>query len=362
MINDKKILKNLVEKYGKDEVLNTINEAFKSSQLSKFAKSIKDERREAKAAADARRLERNDKAYRYHYNGEDVEMDQFFYGMNRDNKGAGDKDAYLRTGQDIQRSYEREIHDIIPSLNTLFDTYGGNFIKWSEIEDTDFAGPFEPEYAGKYTRDTYNMTKVIFWILKNGRVAAITTGKNVIYARDMFKGWSGSRRRGSYSANPKDLAKDDRIDSAYVINLKGKSDLTNRYKMHSDRLLSRRDMIENTPEQNAQIVKNNIERYKRIIAKNKLTQYDEIDKSVRNAIKDIAKYISLDDSNLKVVFKLNKQVQTLLSFYDDFLYYKKNIETMSGSDASWNQRYIKENAANIKSVISDINKLLEENK
>ena len=357
MTNDKRILRNLVAKYGKEEVLNTINEAFKSSQLNKFAKSIKDERREEKAGADARRMERNDKAYRFHYKGEDVDMDKYFFGMDSRNQGTANKDAYLRTGEDVQREYERELRDIIPSLDDLFDKYGANFIKWSEIEDTDFDGPFEPQYAGKYTRDSYNMQKVVFWVFKDGRVAAISTGKNVIYARDMFKSFSGGRR-SIYGVAAKDLATDNRIDKVYVINLKGKSDLTDRYALHNKRVLSRRDRIENTPEQNEQIVKDNIERYKRIIAKNNLSKYDAVDKSVRNTIKDIAKYISLDDSDLKIVYKLNKKIEEMLSAYDMFLYYKKDIETMSGSDASWNQREIINYTTKIKSTINDINKLI----
>ena len=52
----------------------------------------------------------------------------------------------------------------------------------------------------------------------------------------------------------------------------------------------------------------------------------------------------------------------MLSAYDMFLYHKKNIETMRGYDASWNQKEINEYTTKIKSIINDINKLLKEDK
>lgn len=312
----------LIEKYGAKTVKNKINEAFKSSKMNKYAKDIEDEHRSAKDVAVANRKERMDQAYKYHYKGDVDKIDGIH--VYPWSKGKADRDAYEYDVRRIQQEYDTEIDSIIPNFKDLFKIYGMQFVDWSRVEDIDFTEYDIPQAALKFTRGNYFYKFIVFWEDENGKIAAITHGTDVIWAR-------GIRRHVMHSLKAKDILDNLTIDKAYVVNVKNKN---NRHEIRYKRQSAQQGMLLNTPEQNAKIIANNIERYKSIIAKNNISKFDDVDRNVRNAMKDIYRFIGNEanfDDNFADIEKLQKLSGNLLSEYKVFLRYKSYVENEDGT-------------------------------
>jgi len=319
---DKQILKTLIEKYGKKELNSYINEAFKSDILRSIDKSNKEKNERIRRAADDARNARVQRANKFHYDGEDgldnQSAHEYLWGMDSRFKGKGDRDAYMRTTDDISRMYKRDLEKIKPNIKLLFNKYGANDIKWSEVTDNDFIS-LTPAAARKYTRDNYRDKFILFWIDKENGLYAITNGKVVAWTIKELDDWK-------HGSKVSDIASYGDALKVYVLRINGDNDPINgRVKQHGARELNRRDSIENTPQQNARIAAQNVERYKRIIAENNLTKFDSVDKDVRNMVKASGVYISQDDADLNVVVTLGTRIKEMLSYYSEFLRLKNYV-------------------------------------
>ena len=124
-------------------------------------------------------------------------------------------------------------------------------------------------------------------------------------------------------------------------------------------------MIDRNEATNDQIRSENIARYKRIIAQNHIEKFDKVDKDVRAAIKNSAKFFT-DSDDMKSVFKLNKLIEKLLVYYESFCHNRDRLKNLSSdSDKSqWSfnaddyNYVLSEKISNINDVIKEINTLL----
>lgn len=96
----------------------------------------------------------------------------------------------------------------------------------------------------------------------------------------------------------------DSADSAIIINWTI-DDLTAKYRKQVNRRKSREGMVHNTPEYYEEVARENIERYKKIIAQNKAANknkdFDQIDKDVETIVQAAFKYAQ----NIRKNFKPN---------------------------------------------------------
>ena len=86
-MNDKMLLNNLVKKYGKDKVLEVVNEAFKSDRMRNYDDKIRKHNKGITDKAKADRMSRMDRLYKKYYDpenfdGDNSNLDKKFGGKN----------------------------------------------------------------------------------------------------------------------------------------------------------------------------------------------------------------------------------------------------------------------------------------
>lgn len=323
-MNDRKILNNLLEKYGKDELLNVINEAFKSDRMRNYDDRIRKHNKGIADKAKADRLSRMDRLYKKYYDPENFDGDN------------SDLDYYNTISDDPETNryrYEHAAHDIqykfnefmrknkITSLNSILKKYVLTYIDWSNVSDEDFI-QIDKSKIRKYTR-SWNF--VVFWEDHNGDIFAITREKHVLYIRKSLK---VKGRYNDDNTKIKDLIEDGNVGGAIVLDV-SKFDTRSLKASRED---ARRGMIDRTEGQNERIRKENINRYRRIIAQNNISKFDVIDRDVRSAVKKFAAFTSNDDADLNIVLKANKLVGELLSYYANFTEHRADLKKSSSAN------------------------------
>ena len=92
-----------------------------------------------------------------------------------------------------------------------------------------------------------------------------------------------------------------------------------RFDLQNQRRVAYQGTIENTPEQNAEIAKANVERYKQIVAQNGVTKYLDADDIMEDASKLLIK-VTRDARKAEKVdmWDINKCYETLIKCYMEF--------------------------------------------
>ena len=322
-MNDKRILSALVEKYGKDKVLEVVNEAFKSDRMRNYDDRIRKHNKGIADKASADRLSRMDRLYKKYYDPDNFDGDNNYLDYNvRSDNPETNRRRYENGASDIQYAFDRFMRDNkIDSLHSILNKYGLNYIDWHNVSDEDFI-QVDKSKIRKYTR-SWNF--VVFWEDRDGNIFAITREKSILYIRRSL------RTKGSWNTDNtkiKDLIEDGNVGGAIVLDV-SKFDTSS---LKASRSNARRDMIDRTKNQNEQIRQKNINRYKRIIAQNNISKFDVIDKDVRNAVKNFAAFTSTDDADLNVVLKANKLVSELLTYYANFTDHRNDLKKSSSAD------------------------------
>ncbi len=285
-----------------------IKEAFNSNILRGIEKGLSTEHREGRAKAAARKNNRLERAKRFHVDGEDVDTNDLFHTWPED-KGKNNEYSHNQTISSIEYDYKSEINNLMPNIKEIFSRSTLNFVDWDKVSDDDFIS-LEPADVRKYGRDNYYGTHILFWIDDKDRLAAVSTGKFIIWARNNYR-W---RERDKFS----DLMTDKYMKTVFVLNTQNNNTANKRA---IERRTNRYGRLENTEEQNRIIAANNIERYKSIIAKNNISKFDDTDRVVKVALKLTTKFfIDTDnitpDNALSVqqrVVKVNKLIENILS-------------------------------------------------
>ena len=329
--SDKATLDNLVEKYGKTEILKKIDEAFSSSKLQNYDAAIRKNNRDVEAKAQNDRREKMDRLYKQHYDRKNFEGPRVGYYDYVEDDAERNRRYYEWNAKDVQDNFKKFItKNKLESLNSLLKKYGLHTIDWSNVQDDDF-GETTKERARKFARNNYYGVYILFWEDSDGRIFAITSGTNVLHVRYPL------RVKGKWNTDDtkvKDLIEDPNVETVYVLNV------GDHYKNWSNKRLERNTaksgMQNRTASENDNIRNENINRYKRIIAQNNISKFDIIDKTVRKAVKDAATYYSLDDANLNVVFKIGKKVEAMLSQYSEFCRVRSQVKSAdSTNDSRW---------------------------
>lgn len=322
-MNDKRILGALLEKYGKDKVLEVVNEAFKSDRMRNYDDRIRKHNKGIADKAKADRLSRMDRLYKKYYDPKNFDGNNNYLDYNvRSDDPEINRRRYENGASDIQYAFNNFMRDNkINSLHSILNKYGLNYIDWHNVSDEDFI-QVDKSKVRKYTRD---WNYVVFWEDKNDNIFAITREKSILYIRRSLK---TKGRWHSDNTKIKDLIEDGNVGGAIVLDV-SKFDTSS---LKTSRSNARYGMIDRTPQQNDRIRIENINRYKRIIAQNNISKFDVIDKDVRNAVKKFATFTSNDDADLNVVFKANKLVGELLSYYADFTEHRRDLKKSSSTN------------------------------
>lgn len=332
---DRQILENLINKYGKDVILKTVNEAFKSDVMRKFDNGIRRKNAQVKDDAFKQRHDKMGRLYKKHFDSSSDDMDMRFdhdlgyYGEPGDNS----RENYEKNAQYIQRDFESYIRkNSVDSLNTVLKGFGFYDIDWFNITNDDFI-EVPKNKVRKYTRGAEWDNYIVFWVDTDDEIFAVSRGTDVKYVKRPL------RRSGKWNTDATKVI--DLIDSE---NVEKTLVLTNLSKFHNERVNksiarsnARKDVVERTAAYNEAIRKTNIARYKRIIAQNNINKFDAVDRSVRAALKRVSDYYLKDDCDFSVVRNANKIIDRILTSYESFC---DNRETVKKGD-SYHDNYAK---------------------
>lgn len=351
-MKDRDILQKLVTKYGKDVVLDTINEAFSSDKLQGYASGIKKHNNGIENKAKSDRLSKMDRLYKRHYDVDNFDGDTRDLGWrDRHDDPEENRKRYEENARYISYDFDSYIRDHkLDSFKVMMNRYGLGDIDWSEVKDADF-GEMDKYDAKRLARNPRWNQYILFWERHDGSIYAISRGSVVVYVK---------RPIGFYRDEPKikDLVDNSNVARVFCLDISKIEKL--RDKKQTDRRVARNGMIDRNEATNDQIRYENIARYKRIIAQNHIDKFDKVDKDVRTAIKTSAKFFT-DSDDMKSVFKLNKLIERLLVYYESFCYNRDRLNNLSSaSDKSrWNYNADDYNSA-LSAKISDINDVIEE--
>lgn len=320
-MKDLKTLRTLVEKYGAATIKSEINEAFKSDFIRKVDNKFKKEYTEKGAEARAKREDKLDRARRWHFDGEDVDIHDLY---NTVDKGARNEEAYKSTVQWINYDFDNEINSakLVKSLKSLFNRFGLNFVEWSKVEDINI-GQCAPMDAIKYSRRDKEFKFIVFWEDENDGIIAITSGPSIVWAKRTYRDYKSREL-------VRDIAMDWRTDKAYILDVR---QYNKRHEKSNDRKNARYGQILNTPEDNRAIARENINRYKMIIAKNKIEKFDNIDRDVKQILKDSTEFykafdnISADNVGdyITATHRVSELVKKVLARYHAFCVRRKTL-------------------------------------
>ena len=159
---------------------------------------------------------------------------------------------------------------------------------------------------------------------KQNEFSALIYGKHYI---NLYSGYDFGRRRGSKSTELIDMCK-----KAGEIMVFRMSEAFRTEDLRIDRRRSREGMIENNEDQNRKIARENIERYKKIVAKNRANRdkdFEEIDKQVEDIIMRVLKASQISHRDPSKISYL--QVQRFNEWiYDDIKYYNHQQYSKTG--------------------------------
>ena len=363
-MKDRNILKSLLEKYGKDELINAVNEAFKSSKLLNYTDAVKKHNKAVidKAAADRKeRVEKLNRKYfdPSNYEGDDAYTKRYFYDYDPEDE-VSKRRRYDWSIESIKRDFNSFIDNgKLEELNKYFNRYGFNSVDWSQVTDEDFV-EIDKSQARKYARDTRWSEFILFWEDEAGKVFAVSRGTTVLYTIESLR---VKGRWGVDNTKIKDLIESPKTVKVFALNVQ-KHDAT-RNEKEIQRKLNRHGRMLRTEDENKEIRNQNIKRYKRIIAQNNIEKFDVIDKTVRKTVKDCATYYLEDDSDLNTVKKIGSEVDKLLVFYANFCDNRNKVksadtksDTSRWASASEYNRNVKKFANYINDQVNKIYEML----
>lgn len=300
-----------------------INEAFASDKLRTYDTDIRNHNRKVNAAAAADRLSKMERLYKRHFDTKNFDGDTEGLGwQDRVDDPEDNRRRYMNNANEIQYDFERYILDHkFASFSDMVTYYGLNDIPWSDVKDADFREMDKVE-AKKLARNPRWGQFIIFWERHNGTIYAISRGSTVVYCSSVRPGRCNDIK-------VKDLVDNNNVARAFVLDISKTA--YRRNAKRADRRAARDGMIDRNKETNDRIRQENIARYKRIIAQNSVNRFDMVDKNVRTAIKNSAKFFT-DSDDMKLVFKLNKLVETLLVEYESFCNVRDGLKRLNSID------------------------------
>lgn len=327
---DRHLLKMLIDKYGKDIVLEQVNEAFNSDVMRKFDAGIRRKNAQVKDDAIKQRHDKMGRLYKKHFDSSRDDMDMRFdhdlgcYGEPGDNS----RENYEKNAQYIQRDFESYIrNNSVDSLNTILKGFGFYDIDWHNITNDDFI-EVPKNKVRKYTRGAEWDNYIVFWVDDNDEIFAVSRGTDVKYTKRAL------RREGRRSFDATKV-----IDLIDAPNVEKTLVLTNLSKFRNERVNksvarhdARKGVVERTDAYNEEVRKLNLARYKRIIAQNNVNKFDAVDNDVRGAVRRLADYCLMDDCDFSVVRNANKLIDEILSSYEKFC---DNRATVKKGDSTY---------------------------
>jgi hypothetical protein len=141
--------------------------------------------------------------------------------------------------------------------------------------------------------------KQMYTNIISDRKKILSLDNNLIYSRGSFIR-SGGKWLETTTTELMNYV--DNADSAIIINWTN-AELDSKFRKRIDRRKSREGMVHNTPEYYEEVARENIERYKKIIAQNKAANknkdFDQIDKDVETIVQAAFKYAQNIRKNYK---------------------------------------------------------------
>lgn len=132
--------------------------------------------------------------------------------------------------------------------------------------------------------------------------------------------------------------------------------ISDRFNLQNSRRVAYMGTIENTPEQNAEIAKANIERYKQIVAQNGTTKYLDADDVMEEATKLMIKATKdarkTEDVNM---WDINKCYETLVKYYMEFS--NRWFDVKKGSSYEFQRKELKEKYELVKTQYEELKRL-----
>lgn len=212
-----------------------------------------------------------------------------------------------------------KLAEYLKTKNKSFKGIFGNGYSWDKITSKDVLS-----FEHGFTDEAKKACNMILYSRKSGII--VTFDRNGNY-RDIFKGKyhydiSDSSYRFGRSGNMTTNEILDELKYASEIIVIYFTQAMTTYDLQRDRRASREGMITNTEDQNRKIARENIERYKKIVAQNKANKdkdFEEIDKQVENIIMRVLKASQIshrDPSKISIiqVSRLNEWI------YDEVRY------------------------------------------
>lgn len=322
-MSDRKILNNLLEKYGKDELLNVINEAFSSDKLQGYASRIKKHNNEIENKAKSDRLSKMDRLYKRHYDVANFDGDTRDLGWrDRHDDPEENRKRYEENARHISYDFDSYIRNHkLDSFKSMMHRYGLGDIDWAEVKDADF-GEMDKYDAKRLARNPRWNQYILFWERHDGSIYAISRGSVVVYVK----------RSGYFKdeVKIKDLVDNNNVAKVFVLDI-SKTGKT-RDSKQANRRSARHGMLDRNEETNDMIRRENIARYRRIIAQNHIDKFDKVDNDVRSAIRRSSKAFDFVDADLKMIFKLNKTIERLLVEYESFCKDRDRLNNLTSRD------------------------------
>ena len=129
-----------------------------------------------------------------------------------------------------------------------------------------------------------------------------------------------------------------------------------RFNLQRQRQIDYNGTIENTPEQNAEIAKANIERYKQMVAQNGVTKYLDADDIMEDATKLLMK-VTRDARKADNVdiWNINKCYEALIKCYIEFSNLWFSVK--KGDSYEFQRKYLKEEYNTIKTKYEELKRL-----
>ena len=131
---------------------------------------------------------------------------------------------------------------------------------------------------------------------------------------------------------------------------------SDRFNLQNSRHAAYMGTIENTPEQNAEIAKANIERYKQIVAQNGTTKYLDADDVMEEATKLVIKVTrdarKAEDVNM---WDINKCYEALVKYYMEFS--NRWFDIKKGNSYEFQRKEMKEKYELVKTKYEELKRL-----
>lgn len=239
-----------------------------------------------------------------------------------------DEDEIANITEALTEPHLLKLAEYLKTKNRSFRGIFGNDYAWDKITSKDVLS-----FEHGFTDEAKKACNMILYSRKNGMI--VTFDRNGNY-RDIFKGKyhydiSDSSYRFGLNGNMTTNEILDELKYASEIIVIYFTHAMTTYDLQRDRRASREGMITNTEWQNREIARENIKRYKKIVAQNRANRdkdYEEIDKQVESIILRVLKASQISHRDPNKISAI--QVQRLNEWIYDEVRYSSSTHTSYG--------------------------------